>query len=43
MSSETIALIGSALGTFAGILINSKLTNYRIEQLEKSRTSIMRL
>lgn len=30
-----ITLAGSALGTFAGILINSKLSNYRIEQLEK--------
>lgn len=39
MDSEVIgslvALIGSALGTFAGIVVNSKLTNYRIEQLEK--------
>lgn len=30
-----ITLCGSALGTFAGIFINTKLTNYRIEQLEK--------
>ena len=30
-----ITLAGSALGTFAGIAINSKLTSYRIEQLEK--------
>ena len=30
-----ITLCGSALGTFAGIAINSKLTNYRLEQLEK--------
>ena len=37
MNSEIIALIGSALGTFAGILINPKLTNYRIEQLEKKQ------
>lgn len=29
-----IAFAGSALGTFAGIAINSKLTNYRLEQLE---------
>ena len=39
MNTEiTVALIafaGSAFGTLAGILINSKLTNYRIEQLEK--------
>lgn len=30
-----ITLAGSALGTFAGIIINTKLTAYRIEQLEK--------
>ncbi|MBQ8763299.1 MAG: hypothetical protein IJZ07_04285 [Clostridia bacterium] len=30
-----ITLFGSAIGTFAGIAVNSKLTNYRIEQLEK--------
>ena len=32
-----ITLLGSALGTFAGIAVNSKLTNYRIEQLEKKQ------
>ncbi len=30
-----IAFFGSALSTLAGILISSKLTTYRIEQLEK--------
>ncbi len=30
-----IALLGTMLGTFGGILTSSKLTNYRIEQLEK--------
>lgn len=30
-----IGLAGSAVGTFAGILTSSKLTNYRIGQLEK--------
>ena len=39
MNSEIIVslitLCGSALGTLVGIIINSKLTNYRIEQLEK--------
>lgn len=30
-----IGLAGSALGTFAGICLNTKLTTYRIEQLEK--------
>ena len=29
-----IGLIGSVLVQFGGILINSKLTNYRLEQLE---------
>lgn len=30
-----IGLGGSAIGSFIGVLINSKLSNYRIEQLEK--------
>lgn len=30
-----ITLLGSAVGTFGGIMLNTKLTNYRIEQLEK--------
>ena len=30
-----VSAFGSALGTFAGIMVNSKLVNYRIEQLEK--------
>jgi hypothetical protein len=30
-----IAFAGTALGTFGGILTSSKLTNYRIQQLEK--------
>ncbi len=30
-----IGLLGSAAGSLIGILINSKLSNYRIEQLEK--------
>lgn len=33
--TSLIGVIGSFLGTLAGIMINSKLTNYRIEQLEK--------
>ena len=32
-----ITLLGSAIGTFAGITVNSKLMNYRIEQLEKKQ------
>lgn len=30
-----LALIGTLTGTFGGILVANKLTNYRIEQLEK--------
>lgn len=30
-----LSLVGTVLGTFGGILTASKLTNYRIEQLEK--------
>ncbi len=30
-----ISLVGSLGGTFGGILTASKLTNYRLEQLEK--------
>lgn len=30
-----LSLIGTLLGSIAGILASSKLTNYRIEQLEK--------
>lgn len=30
-----IGLAGSGIGTFAGIIASSKLTNYRIGQLEK--------
>lgn len=30
-----ISLIGTLLGTFTGILTSTKLSNYRIEQLEK--------
>lgn len=39
MSNEIVvgllALAGTMIGTFGGILTSSKLTNYRIEQLEK--------
>ena len=31
-----ISLIGTLVGTFAGILTSTKLSNYRIEQLEKN-------
>ncbi len=30
-----LALIGTLAGTFGGILTSSKLTSYKIEQLEK--------
>ncbi len=30
-----ISLCGTSIGTFGGILVSNKLTNYRIEQLEK--------
>lgn len=30
-----ISLFGTLLGTLGGIAVSSKLTNYRIEQLEK--------
>lgn len=30
-----LSIFGSFLATFAGILVNSKLVNFRIEQLEK--------
>ena len=33
--TSLIALIGTMLGTFGGILTANRLTNYRIEQLEK--------
>lgn len=35
MLTSLLGVIGSFIGTLAGIMINSKLTNYRIEQLEK--------
>ncbi|MBU5439315.1 hypothetical protein KQI42_14925 [Tissierella sp. MSJ-40] len=39
MSNEVtvalITLVGSAMGTIGGIVVTSKLTNFRLEQLEK--------
>ena len=32
--SALFSLIGTIAGTFGGILMSSKLTNYRIQQLE---------
>lgn len=31
-----ITLAGSAVGTLGGIVINRRMSNYRIEQLEKN-------
>ena len=33
--SALLALMGTMMGTFGGIITSSKLTNYRLEQLEK--------
>ena len=33
--TSLIGVIGSFFGTLTGIMIHAKLTNYRIEQLEK--------
>ena len=33
--SGLFALIGTLAGTFGGIMTSTKLTNYRLEQLEK--------
>ena len=30
-----LSLVGTVIGSFAGILVANKLVNYRIEQLEK--------
>ena len=35
IATAFVTLIGSLVGTFGGIIVSSKLTNYRIEQLEK--------
>lgn len=35
--SAILALIGSLVGTFAGIITSSKLTEYRIKELEKKQ------
>ncbi len=34
-AAALVSAIGSAIGTFAGIMINSRLMTYRIDQLEK--------
>lgn len=35
MSGEWLSFLGTLVGTFGGIMISNRLTNYRIEQLEK--------
>ena len=30
-----LSLLGTAVGAFGGIVVSAKLTNYRLEQLEK--------
>ncbi|MDD3021449.1 MAG: hypothetical protein PHX61_10820 [Alphaproteobacteria bacterium] len=30
-----VSLVGTVIGTFSGIVVSSRLTNYRLEQLEK--------
>ena len=35
-----MGLIGTLAGTFGGILVSSKLVNYRIEQLEKKQDQV---
>ena len=39
MSETVIVALLSLIGTLGGILATSKLSNYRIEQLEKRLTS----
>ena len=38
-----ISFVGTLLGTFGGIITSSKLTNYRIEQLEKKVEALGKL
>ncbi len=35
--SAVLALVGSLVGTFAGIVTSSKLTEYRLKELEKKQ------
>lgn len=35
MWGAILSLLGTLCGTFGGILVSAKLTNYRLEQLEK--------
>lgn len=33
--TAVLALIGTALGSVSGVIVSARLTNYRLEQLEK--------
>jgi hypothetical protein len=35
LAVAAMSLVGTLAGTFGGILVSNRLTNYRIEQLEK--------
>ena len=35
MTIALLSLVGTIIGSFAGILVANKLVNYRLEQLEK--------
>ncbi len=35
LAVAAMSLVGTLAGTFGGILVSNKLTNYRIEQLER--------
>lgn len=35
--SAILALVGSLIGTFAGIITSSKLTEYRLKELERKQ------
>ncbi len=34
ITAALLALLGSVLGTFSGVLVNARLVNYRLSQLE---------
>ena len=40
LAAAGMSLIGTLAGTFGGILVSSKLTNFRIEQLEKKQDQV---
>lgn len=40
LAAAGMSLVGTLAGTFGGILVSSKLINYRIEQLEKKQDQV---